>query len=68
MLNYSDDAFNDIPKSRATRTRVLSKSDTVERLYAISIPIKMTKYQHLQQLKAVLPKDYHSFNDTLEQT
>ena len=33
--------------------------------YSRPAKIKTTKYRHLQQLKSVLPKDYHSFCDNL---
>lgn len=34
-------------------------------LYTDKIAIGATKYGHLQQLKSVMPKDYHSFYDNL---
>ena len=64
-FNYSDEIFSDIPKARATPSCDPDATDTVQRLYVLSIPIKKTKYQHLQQLKSVLPQDYHSFYDLL---
>jgi len=62
-LNHTDTEFKDIPKARSNRTRPISTNDAVENLYKSSIPIKKTKYEHLMQLKAVLPKDYHSYYD-----
>ena len=35
-------------------------------LYKSSIPIKTEKFIHLQELKAVLHRDYHSFYDRLK--
>ncbi|CAG9833313.1 unnamed protein product [Diabrotica balteata] len=34
-------------------------------LYQNQLPIKKSKYDHLQQLKEVIPADYHLFYDTL---
>lgn len=34
-------------------------------LYQNPLPIKKSKYDHLQQLKEVIPADYHLFYDTL---
>lgn len=34
-------------------------------LYTKAIPIKKQKWDHLQQLKSSIPKDYHSFYDNL---
>ena len=67
-VHYSDNIFSDIPRARSTRSRDPDAADTVPRLYESSIPIKKTKYQHLQQLKSVLPRDYHSFYDLLPHT
>ena len=67
-VHYSDNIFSDIPRARSTRSRDPDATDTVPRLYESSIPIKKTKYQHLQQLKSVLPRDYHSFYDLLPHT
>lgn len=34
-------------------------------LYDSPLPLKKTKFQHLQQIKSVIPKDYHAFYDNL---
>ncbi|CAH1969563.1 unnamed protein product [Acanthoscelides obtectus] len=34
-------------------------------LYQNPLPIKKSKYDHLQDLKAIIPPDYHLFYDTL---
>lgn len=39
--------------------------EDLSQLYHSEIPIKKTKYDHLQSLKASLSKDYHSFYDNL---
>lgn len=35
-------------------------------LYETSLSIDGGKYKHLQELKATIPKDYHSFYDNLK--
>ena len=35
------------------------------KLYSEKLPIDGTKYQHLQQMKPMIPADYHNFYDTL---
>lgn len=67
-LGYTDEIFQDIPKPRATRTRKPEESDTVPNLYRNRISIKKKKYQHLQELKSVVPQDYQSFYDVLPHT
>ena len=58
-----DDVFQEIPKRR---NFVCPKAnDVVESLHSGPLQIKKTKYDHLQQLKDVVPKDYHSFYDNL---
>ena len=47
------------------RKKASDEEGTVTRLYENKIPLERTKFQHLQQLKAVIPKDYHSFYDGL---
>ena len=37
-------------------------------LYKNPLPVKNTKFQHLQQLKAVIPRDYNGFYDNLPHT
>lgn len=37
----------------------------IEKLYKNQIPIRKSKYDHLQQLKQVIPADYHLFYDNL---
>lgn len=47
------------------RPRLLASEAIYPQLHPTKIPITVTKYNHLQQLKAVLPKDCHNFYDTL---
>lgn len=39
---------------------------TTESLYKGPLPIDATKYQHLQEMKHLMPHDYHPFYDYLE--
>ena len=64
-LKHSDTAFLEIPRARSNRTREVSVLDIPNKLYRNSIPIKKGKYQHLMQLKSVIPKDFHGFYDNL---
>lgn len=41
------------------------QTDKIPRLYKKAIPIKKTKFTHLQEMKDVLPSDVHSFYDNL---
>ena len=62
-----DDAFGDLPK-RATRRadqNVPGDECVLNRLHESPLHIKSSKYKHLQELKAVIPADYHGFYDSL---
>lgn len=61
-LNFTDD-FQDFP--RKSKARQPSLNDEISHLYTETIPIKSSKYQHLQDLKTVIPRDYHPFYDNL---
>ncbi|XP_051746313.1 uncharacterized protein LOC127510601 isoform X1 [Ctenopharyngodon idella] len=43
-----------------------SSSPSVTPLYTESLKIKEMKYRHLQDLKEIIPKDFHSFYDNLK--
>ncbi|KAK6184510.1 hypothetical protein SNE40_006975 [Patella caerulea] len=61
-LNYGDD-FSGMP--RRAKIGEPTPQDQVPNLHTDSLPIKKKKFEHLQQLKFVIPKDYHSFYDNL---
>ena len=61
-LNYSDD-WQPLLQPRSAAAAVNHQPPSP--LYTTSRPIKEIKYQHLQQLKAVIPTDYHRFYDEL---
>ncbi|XP_062301193.1 uncharacterized protein LOC134006123 [Scomber scombrus] len=50
------------PKQQLRHT----SSPAVTQLYTNSLKIEEMKYKHLQELKEVIPKDFHSFYDNLK--
>ncbi|WAR23826.1 hypothetical protein MAR_037495 [Mya arenaria] len=58
-----DESYIFLPEPRK---KVASEDGFITRLYRNKLPIKHTKFQHLQQLKTVIPKVYHSFYDGLQ--
>ncbi|KAK6179572.1 hypothetical protein SNE40_011899 [Patella caerulea] len=61
-LNYGDE-FSPLP--RRAKIGEPSPLDEVPQLHEDPLPIKKKKYGHLQELKVVIPKDYHTFYDNL---
>ena len=61
-LNHSDEEFQELRKPWSTS---LVADKPVPHAYSKPIPLKSSKYTHLQQIKDVIPKDYHSFYDSL---
>ena len=62
-LRHTED-YEDLPQRR----RSVSMRDTTSRvtpLYQEPVPIKKEKYNHLQQLKTLIPSQYHHFYDSL---
>jgi len=53
------------PFSKQQLQRSTSASLAVTPLYTESLKIREMKYRHLQDLKEVIPKDFHSFYDNL---
>ncbi|KAL7865196.1 hypothetical protein SRHO_G00104430 [Serrasalmus rhombeus] len=41
-------------------------SSVISRLHSTCLTVKEQKYRHLQQLKELIPKDFHSFHDSLK--
>lgn len=60
-LNY-DDEFQPLPKRPK---RIDIESTAPNQLFFFPLPIAKTKYEHLQQLKEVIPADCHEFYDNL---
>ncbi|GAA6090909.1 uncharacterized protein LOC125141393 [Tachysurus ichikawai] len=61
-INHSDDWC---PHPSHKLRNSTSDSHTVTPLYSDSLKIKELKFEHLQDLKEVIPKDFHSFYDNL---
>lgn len=59
-----DEEFQDLPKTRGRRATV-KPLESFSQLHKQRIPIKKQKWLHLQQLKAVIPRDCHHFYDNL---
>ena len=53
--------WSDLPKPRKSKRKTKDVVLGITPLYNERLPMKQTKYQHLQQLKNVLLKDYHQF-------
>ncbi|XP_078141925.1 uncharacterized protein LOC144539812 [Centroberyx gerrardi] len=62
-IQHSDN-WTLLPKHQLRHTT--SDTLTVTPLYTESQKIKEMKYKHLQDLKEVIPKDFHSFYDNLK--
>ena len=60
-ISYTDQC-RPLPQRRRKNK---ADENTITKMYKASMRITSTKWQHLQQLKKVLPKDYHHFYDAL---
>jgi hypothetical protein len=58
--------FSDEWKTLPQRISLRNIGAPVGKLYEGPIPIKVEKFNHLQQLKVVIARDYHSFYDKLK--
>ncbi|XP_041359493.1 uncharacterized protein LOC121375878 isoform X1 [Gigantopelta aegis] len=64
-LQYTDE-FRDLPRRSRSRLSIEGIQEcTVQQLLSGPVPISGTKYNHLQELKSVIPQDYHLFYDSL---
>ena len=61
-LDFSDE-FSDLPRNAKANGTI--PEEVIKALYDCEIKLKPSKYQHLQQLKDVVPSEYHQFYDTL---
>jgi hypothetical protein len=64
-LHYSDKDFKEIRKPRNSNPTF---NESLPMSYTKALPLRKSKYNHLQQIKSVIPKDYHSFYDQLPYT
>lgn len=62
-LQFADD-WQPLTK-RTCRNKNVISTETIPQLYNAPPKIKTEKFQHLQDLKHVIPKDFHSFYDKL---
>lgn len=51
-----------------TRIKPYVENMQPERLHGTRLPIQRSKWKHLQQLKSVIPREYHYFYDNLDIT
>lgn len=63
-LRFSEDRSN-LLLSRNSSTQTPISIESLPPLHTHKINIKKEKYEHLQQLKESMEKDYHSFYDNL---
>lgn len=62
--NHNDNGFTLLRKPRLANEDLID----VPCLFDMPLSLKKTKYDHLQQMKNVIPKDYHAFFDALPHT
>lgn len=58
-------AFNDLPKLLPWRLKPVDKTAEPTQLFKEQLKIPYTRWKHLQDLKTVIPSDYHNFYDQL---
>lgn len=61
-INYTDESYTDL---RKPRNAVNTFDENITRSFSKPLKLKKSKFQHLQQIKHVIPKDYHAFYDAL---
>lgn len=62
-INHDDATWSALPQ-RINNIKI-DENTHVEKMYQHSIPIKRSKWTDLQNLKSVIPKDYHAYYDSL---
>ena len=60
-INYTDQ-WQPLPQRQRKNK---ADDNTITKMYKAPMLIMSAKWQHLQQLKKILPKDYHHFYDAL---
>lgn len=60
---YDNEEFELLPKPWRSTTE---ENTIIDKLYTKPVPLKKTKSDHLQQLKQVIPKDYHTYYENLQ--
>ena len=61
VINYKDQ-WRPQPQRRRKNK---ADDNTITKMYKAHMCITSTKWQHLQQMKKILPKDYHHFYEAL---
>ena len=64
-IEYKLDFEKDWANLEQRVQRNIERESDAPSLYTKRLPISAQKYQHLQQLKSVIPQDYHNFFDNL---
>ena len=66
-LNHDDTCWSPLPMRRSSRVHPAADCNNQEipALYMSPLKIKAQKYKHLQELKHVIPADFHAFYDAL---
>ncbi|KAJ8319699.1 hypothetical protein KUTeg_002742 [Tegillarca granosa] len=62
-LRMRGEKYLGVKKDASGKTRPFP--EVIPPLYKNPLPLQRTKYQHLQQMKNVIPSDYHGFYDNL---
>lgn len=65
-MYYKLDFDNDWILSPQRKAKIDISKTILKSLYENSIPLPLKKYNDLQSLKKLLPKDYHGFYDNLK--
>lgn len=60
-FSFDDPNYSELPR----RPQALKKGLVLKQLYSNRLPIPETKWKHLQELKSVIPPDYHGFYDNI---
>lgn len=61
---YFSDEWTDIPQRKNTKVRAMVFEE-LPGLYSSRLKVKKLKYDDLQELKTILPTDYHPFYDNI---
>ena len=64
-LSHSDAEWSPLPMPRSCCQSSVQPVTTMPTLFTAPLQIKQQKWKHLQELKRVIPADYHSFYDNL---
>ena len=57
--------YRELPQKRACRQSTSDTTCTSTQLYQAPLKLKKDKFSHLQQMKVLMPQEYHPFYDSL---